>query len=378
MSEPIELDPSSAEYRLIAGIVRTAADTLGRPIWWNGRIVARPAPYDVGRVQPDGTLELQREATLDPIVAALAGPELDKTAVAAAVNAFTTVVHEGAHLVSRDGDELAGHPVDTAEAIALDEGLIERWTHHHVDDVLHRAGVDRVLPQVIGRELHDAYPAYTKATQTLVEGVAAMTGRSADDLEAELLKTERAHRWNRLVDAVAAHELGGELTEAERARLVTVVRVRFGECQATQQNVQHDGAAKQEHGARIGRSAVGGLADAVAAIRADRADERVAETTAVDRDPNRFAEFLAGTSTVLPGFARPSPPDPVVPPPPEPSIPATSSPEPAQPSASEAAHGSAGERGPGGAHTDQGARPPVAARLAHLLRRSARGGVHRG
>lgn len=386
MSEQTELDPASAEYQLVARIIGAVSDTVGRPNWWNGRIVVEPGTDDVGRVWPDGTVELQRDATLAPITRALAGDRLDERGLATVVNAFTTAVHEGAHLVHRDGDEREGHQVDAPDAIALNEGLIERWTHEHVDDVLHRAGVDRIVPEVIGQQLHDAYPAYTKATQALVEGVATMTGRVPAELELELMVTERAQRWNKLVDVVVEHEFGGEATEVERNRLATAVRLQFGLCQVIHQSTQYDGAAKQEHGARTGRQTVTRLADELTDIREARADEQAAEVTAVDRDPNRFADFLSGHSSVVPGFARPGPttspaepaklPQPAtLPPPPQP----TELPPP-EPAAAEVATPAAevGREAPGGAHAGQGARSPVAARIGAMLRRSHRGGIHRG
>lgn len=387
MSEQVDLDPESATYRLIARIVTATAETMGRPSGWNGRIVIESGTRDSGRAWPDGTLELQRDATLAPITAAQAGDGLDETELALLVNAFTTTVHEGAHLVERDGDERAGHPDDSPGVIALDEGLIERWTHDHLDDVLHRAGVDELVPQVIGERLHDAYPAYTKGTGALVDGVAAMTGRRPDEIEAGLMSTERTQRWNKLVDVVVAGGLGGTATEAERTRLADVARMRFGECVPIDRSTQFDAVAMQEHGALVGRQTVARIIEEVAAIHQDRANDRAAEVTAIDRDPNRYDDFVSGRRTVIPGFARSAPSaEDMVSAPDAPQHPDSSDPGAGNPASEQGVVGA--ERRAPGAHAarrpdkaapdGQGARPSVAARLEAMMRRSHRGGIHRG
>lgn len=312
MTELQELDPRTPEYRAVASVVAAVAQRTGRTSRWTGRLLIDPdpKPTEVGLAHADGTLTLSELKVFEPLRRAYGareqGTPLGADDLDALRDAAATAVHEGAHLIDRDGDAPDGHPVSDAPAIALDEGLVEQWTHDHLDDVIHDAGLDRDLPELTGHASKDAYPAYTSATRSLLDGLGPLTGRTPDELAAGLMATDRSQRWNHLADLAIAHGLGGDATAEDRAGLADALRQQFSRAQQIQESGQLDADAKKQQGWHVGRSTASLVEFELDRIRGARERERAAVP---DPELGRLADLLRDqpAAAFAPGFARTTP-----------------------------------------------------------------------
>jgi hypothetical protein len=307
VSDLEELDPQSREYRAVASLVAAVARSTSRTSRWNHRILVDPdpKPSEVGLAHPDGTLTLSRARVLAPLRAAFdareSGTALDADGLDALRDATATVVHEGAHLIDRDGAAPDGHPVCDAPAIALDEGLVEQWTHDNLDDVIYEAALDGDLPELTGHDSKNAYPAYTSATRGLLDGIAPLTGRTPDELASGLMATERSQRWNNVADLAIAYDLHGDATAEDRAGLANALRLQFSRAQEIQKSAELDPDAKKQQGWHVGRGTASLLELELDRIRDTRERERPA-----DPELHRLANLLRTqtAASFAPGFAR--------------------------------------------------------------------------
>ncbi len=307
MSDLEELDPQSREYRAVASLVAAVAKTTNRTSRWNHRIMVDPdaEPSNDGWARPDGTLTLSKVKVLEPLRAGFnareSGTALDADDVVALRDATATTVHEGAHLIDRDGSAPDGHPVCDAPAIALDEGLVEQWTHDNLDDVIYEAGLDEELPELTGHATENVYPAYTSATRGLIDGIAALTGRKPEDLATELMATERSQRWNQMADLAIAYDLHGDATAEDRAGLANAMRLQFSRAQEIQESGL-DPDAKKKQGWHVGRRTASMLE-----LELDRIHTTQERERAADPELHRLANLLR--TQTAPSIARPAPPD---------------------------------------------------------------------
>jgi hypothetical protein len=290
----------------VASLVAAVAKSTNRTSRWNHRILVDPDPEpdNDGWARPDGTLTLSAAKVLEPLRAAFdaheSGTALDSDGVDALRDATATAVHEGAHLIDRDGAAPDGHPVCDAPAIALDEGLVEQWTHDNLDDVIYEAGLDGDLPELTGHAFKNAYPAYTSATRGLLEGIAPLTGRTPEELATELMATERSQRWNHMADLATAYDLDGNATAEDRAGLANAMRLQFSRAQEIQKSGL-DPDAKKQQGWHVGRGTASLLEMELDRIRNTQERERAA-----DPELHRLANLLR--TQTAPSFARPAPP----------------------------------------------------------------------
>ena len=307
MSDLEELDPQSREYQVVASLLAAVAKSTNRTSRWNHRILVDPdpKPSEVGWAHPDGTLTLSEAKVLEPLRAAFdareSGTALDADGLDALRDATATAVHEGAHLIDRDGAAPDGHPVCDAPAIALDEGLVEQWTHDNLDDVIYEAGLDGDLPELTGHDSKNAYPAYTSATRGLLDGIAPLTGRTPEELTTELMATERSQRWNHIADLAIAYDLHGEATAGERAGLANALRLQFSRAQEIQASDQLDPDAKKQQGWHVGRGTA-----ALLEMELDRIRDTQEREPAADPELHRLANLLR--TQTAPRFARLAPP----------------------------------------------------------------------
>ena len=306
MSDLEELVPQSREYRAVASLVAAVAKSTNQTSRWNHRILVDPdpEPSNDGWARADGTLTLSKVKVLEPLRAAFkareSGTALDADGVVALRDATATTVHEGAHLIDRDGTAPDGHPVCDAPAIALDEGLVEQWTHDNLDDVIYEAGLDDYLPELIGHASENVYPAYTSATRGLLDGIAPLTGRTPEELATELTATERSQRWNHMADLAIAYDLNGDATAEDRAGLANAMRTQFSRAQEIQKSGL-DPEAKKQQGWHVGRRTASLLEMELDRIRNARELERAA-----DPELHRLANLLRTQTapSIAPGFAR--------------------------------------------------------------------------
>jgi hypothetical protein len=249
-------------------------------------------------------LTLSKVKVLEPLRAAFSaresGTALDADGVVALRDATATTVHEGAHLIDRDGSAPDGHPVCDAPAIALDEGLVEQWTHDNLDDVIYEAGLDRDLPELIGHVSENVYPAYTSATRSLLEGIAPLTGRKPEELATELMATERSQRWNQMAGLAIAYDIHGDATAEDRAGLANGMRLQFSRAQEIQESGL-DPDAKKQQGWHVGRRTASLLEIELDRIRTAQERER-----APDPELHRLAKLLR--TQTAPSIARPNQP----------------------------------------------------------------------
>jgi hypothetical protein len=312
VSDLEELDPRSREYQAVASIVAAVAKSTNRTSRWNQRILVDPdpRPSEAGLAHADGTMTLSEAKVLAPLRAAFdarqSGTALDADSLHALRDATATAVHESTHLIDRDGVAPDGHPVCDPPAIALDEGLVEQWTHDNLDDVLYEAGLDGDLPDLTGHVSKNAYPAYTAATRGLLDGIAPLTGRTPDELGTELMATDRSQRWNQLAGLAIAHDLHGDATAEDRDDLADTLRLQFSRAQEIQHSAQLDSEAKKQQGWHVGRGTASLLELELDRIRTTQERERAAapQTATPDHELHRLVGLLRTQSAPSPRFAR--------------------------------------------------------------------------
>lgn len=253
----------SAEYAWAASIVRAVARRSGLPTRWNGELFEELDPKGgVGRALDDGGMTLRVSAVLKPVSTAYtADRPLTENELIDVKDAVLTAVHEAKHLTQHLGDEGApgAVPVYSADALALEEGLTERWALRHVDAVIQDIEMDRAVPGVLEARMLDAYSAYTAATDELIRGTADIAGVAPDQLRRQLEQADRAQRWAAIADLVVDQRLGDlvppEQRDQVRTRLVQAMRPQFAdlvsvqksEVQTGQRSVQ-DGKVQTEEG----------------------------------------------------------------------------------------------------------------------------------
>lgn len=325
VAELHELSHDSPVYALVRRFTGAVSKRTGRPSRWNGVILVDPSPEPetVGLAYPDdGHLTLSGPLIVDRLLQAYAGEPVPDEDLDKLLNAAATVAHEAGHLDDRDGQHADGHPVDDEPAVALDEGLRERWTWDNLDDLLHETGLAERVPGLVGRDTLDEYPAYTAALDKLLTGLEPLTGLRPDELADELRRIDRPQRWNRIAELAVQHELpdlpGNRWAETRRG-LADSIRLRFSEAHTIQEDDERTPEQKRTEGGHVGTRTVT-LLDAELerishqlsrnqpALLADRSEPAQTATTATTAG----TAGTAGTAATAPGLAvglaaRPAP-----------------------------------------------------------------------
>ncbi len=259
-----EIDPGLPGYAWVARIVESVERRAGTATRWNGKLCKEVDHQYAGSADDDGTLTIGEHDVMIPAEHAYTNSNLIDEDIRKAVDAAATVCHEARHLSSplSDPHRPGAHPTKDAPGVALDEGLVERWTHANLGAVIHDIDMNRDVPGSSLQQPKDAYPAYTAATLRLVSDLAAATGRRPRDLEQQLLTCDASQRWNLMADMAIDHNLSGLMPEADReavrARFANALRADFGEAREIHMS---DGTedVKRQQGTAIGARTIGNL-----------------------------------------------------------------------------------------------------------------------
>ena len=165
--------PDSFEYRWVAAVIRATEQRAGVASRWNGQVFIEPE--HAGSAQEDGSFGVSQEI-LDLAGRAYRGEQLDDDELDTLRAGVATTVHEAKHLTSWPGDLSApdAAQLHAPDVVSLEEGLAEEFAQQNTDDVIRDIGMDQVVPGLAGREQDDSSPAYTNATEQLVNGLAEL------------------------------------------------------------------------------------------------------------------------------------------------------------------------------------------------------------
>ncbi|TDD62341.1 hypothetical protein E1263_04075 [Kribbella antibiotica] len=148
---------------------------------WNGRIVESDGDV-LGLAHWDGTLHLDRESILDPVreMYALAGKHHPTPHLARYREAIATILHEHSHFLGPDGatQEAAREGFIRPGSRQLEEGVAEAWSQAHLNEYLHRLGIEKVAPGIDSFRTNGHYAPYVAAVRMLtsdLESRAALT-----------------------------------------------------------------------------------------------------------------------------------------------------------------------------------------------------------
>jgi hypothetical protein len=264
------LTPNSDEYQWAVRVIRAVEQRSGLPIRWNGRIYPEPDPAIFGTVHADDTMTLSDVNVLAPVRTAYAHPDsLTEDEITAALYSVQVIEHETAHASGP-------HPVDDPLDIALEEGLAEVWSYRNRSSTVQDIGMDQDVPATAAHAAATTicYAAYGDAAFGLVDDVATLTGRSADDITIRLLGAEPAQRWAMVADLAIERQLprlGEEQRRVLKAELVTDLRRDYEQVVRLQEDAEPSKSeeamreiADKAHG--VGRLAVKNLAERIGVV----------------------------------------------------------------------------------------------------------------
>jgi hypothetical protein len=300
-----EIPAGSAEYQQVAAIIRSVERLTGRASRWNGRLYEEPRADAVGAAHLDGSMTLSRTHVLEPLrLAAEAGRPLAKDEVDQVKDAVLTVVHEGKHLVDTLGDENApgAVPLYEADEKALDEGLVETWTHRNADAVIQDVGLDVAVPGLLDAEIVDSYPAHTTGSDALLQGISDITGVAPDHVRRHIEDTGRAQRWAAVADLVIDHRFADvmppEHRDAVQAQLMQAARIEYADLYPLQQSKLETDVGKTLQAHQIGRRATTALSTTASSIENHYRDwhrrRAIEQQAAADPEVDHLRKFLGG------------------------------------------------------------------------------------
>ncbi|TDW18070.1 hypothetical protein [Kribbella kalugense] len=137
---------------------------------WNGRIAESAAPI-LGLAHWDGTLYLDRESILDPLqhMYEHAGEERPTSTLVIYRESLATLLHEHAHFLGPFGSsqEAAREAFTKPGSRQLEEGVTEAWAQDHLDEYIHRLGIDKVAPGIDSVQASGYYAAFVPAVREL-------------------------------------------------------------------------------------------------------------------------------------------------------------------------------------------------------------------
>jgi hypothetical protein len=166
--------PTSAD-QLLAASGETARVLAGADqSAWNGRIAEAPAGV-LGLAHWDGTLYLDRESILDPLhdLYEHAGADHSIPTLSRYRESLATLLHEHAHFLGPAGStqEAAREAFLIPGSRQLEEGVTEAWAQDHLDEYIHRLGLDKVAPGINSVQAPGYYASFVPAVRRIATAV---------------------------------------------------------------------------------------------------------------------------------------------------------------------------------------------------------------
>ncbi|MGW6197513.1 hypothetical protein ACWF0M_15320 [Kribbella sp. NPDC055110] len=167
----LELFAMSGETaRTLAGAERSA---------WNGHIIESSSAM-LGLAHWDGTLYLDRESIVDPLrhLYEHAGAQRPTQTLIAYRESLATLLHEHAHFLGPEDatQEAAREAFTKLGSRQLEEGVTEAWAQDHLDDFIHRLGIDKVAPGIDSVRSDGYYAAFVPAVRELTTDLDTRNG----------------------------------------------------------------------------------------------------------------------------------------------------------------------------------------------------------
>ncbi|MET9272402.1 hypothetical protein [Kribbella sp. NPDC003557] len=243
------LDPSSDEYRTIAGLIQAAHRRVGGTASqrWNGAIGVLPTlSRQRSRSDLDGTIRLHTRNVIAPLVRASGGADARWWYPRAARDAAYNVIYEAL----RQSSEPALRPVEAKpgqalndvlapSARGLDQALCEQRTYEIAEQVLAENGLGHVYVEdppeaaalgghglsagmVTPFRLTPTSVTATAAVRGFVDEVHAHCGGGRDELVDMLVTQPKGSRWSLAAALVAEHQHPGATSELDTERAVAV------------------------------------------------------------------------------------------------------------------------------------------------------------
>jgi hypothetical protein len=191
----LELFARSGETaRALAGADRSA---------WNGHIIESSSAM-LGLAHWDGTLYLDRESIVDPLrhLYEHAGAQRPTQTLIAYRESLATLLHEHAHFLGPADatQEAAREAFVKLGSRQLEEGVTEAWAQDHLDDFIHRLGIDKVAPGIDSVRTDGYYAAFVPAVRELTTDLDARNGLPPGETLSLLNRQTAAGQFPLLVD----------------------------------------------------------------------------------------------------------------------------------------------------------------------------------
>ncbi|TCC18964.1 hypothetical protein [Kribbella speibonae] len=193
----LELFATSGETaRALAGADRSA---------WNGHIIESSSAM-LGLAHWDGTLYLDRESIVDPLrhLYEHAGAKRPTRTLIAYRESLATLLHEHAHFLGpADATQDAAREAFTKlGSRQLEEGVTEAWAQDHLDDFIHRLGIDKVAPGIDSVRSDGYYAAFVPAIREITTDLDIRNGLPPGETLSVLNRQTAAGQFPLLVDLV--------------------------------------------------------------------------------------------------------------------------------------------------------------------------------
>jgi hypothetical protein len=193
----LELFAVSGETaRALAGADRSA---------WNGHTIESSSAM-LGLAHWDGTLYLDRESIVDPLrhLYEHAGEPRPTPTLIAYRESLATLLHEHAHFLgpAEATQEAAREAFTKLGSRQLEEGVTEAWAQDHLDDFIHRLGIDKVAPGIDTVRSNGYYAAFVPAVREITTDLDIRNGFPPGETLSLLNRQTAAGQFPLLVDSV--------------------------------------------------------------------------------------------------------------------------------------------------------------------------------
>ncbi|RZT14685.1 hypothetical protein EV649_5460 [Kribbella sp. VKM Ac-2569] len=170
---------------------------------WNGHIIESSSAM-LGLAHWDGTLYLDRESIVDPLrhLYEHAGASRPTPTLVAYRESLATLLHEHAHFLGpADATQEAAREAFTKlGGRQLEEGVTEAWAQDHLDDFIHRLGIDKVAPGIDSVRSNGYYAAFVPAVREITTDLDTRNGFPPGESLSLLNRQTAAGQFPLLVD----------------------------------------------------------------------------------------------------------------------------------------------------------------------------------